>query len=31
MEKKNVTQASYLLYDVFTDRAFEGNPLAIFP
>jgi trans-2,3-dihydro-3-hydroxyanthranilate isomerase len=26
-----VTQAPYLLYDVFTDRAFEGNPLAIFP
>jgi trans-2,3-dihydro-3-hydroxyanthranilate isomerase len=24
-------QAPYLLYDVFTDRAFEGNQLAIFP
>jgi trans-2,3-dihydro-3-hydroxyanthranilate isomerase len=26
-----MTEAGYLLYDVFTDRAFEGNPLAIFP
>jgi len=26
-----MTQAAYLLYDVFTERAFEGNPLAIFP
>jgi trans-2,3-dihydro-3-hydroxyanthranilate isomerase len=26
-----MTQAAYLLYDVFTDRAFEGNQLAIFP
>jgi trans-2,3-dihydro-3-hydroxyanthranilate isomerase len=26
-----MTEAAYLLYDVFTDRAFEGNPLAIFP
>jgi trans-2,3-dihydro-3-hydroxyanthranilate isomerase len=24
-------QAPYLIYDVFTDRAFQGNPLAIFP
>src|SRR5579862_5304928 len=24
-------QAAYLLYDVFTDRPFEGNQLAIFP
>jgi trans-2,3-dihydro-3-hydroxyanthranilate isomerase len=26
-----MTEAGYLIYDVFTDRAFEGNPLAIFP
>jgi trans-2,3-dihydro-3-hydroxyanthranilate isomerase len=26
-----MTQAAYLLYDVFTEQAFEGNPLAIFP
>ncbi len=26
-----MTEAGYLLYDVFTDRALEGNPLAIFP
>jgi trans-2,3-dihydro-3-hydroxyanthranilate isomerase len=26
-----MTEAPYLLYDVFTERAFEGNPLAIFP
>ena len=26
-----MTEAAYLLYDVFTDHAFEGNPLAIFP
>jgi trans-2,3-dihydro-3-hydroxyanthranilate isomerase len=26
-----VTQASYMLFDVFTDVAFAGNPLAIFP
>jgi trans-2,3-dihydro-3-hydroxyanthranilate isomerase len=26
-----MTEAGYLLYDVFTDRAFAGNPLAIFP
>jgi trans-2,3-dihydro-3-hydroxyanthranilate isomerase len=25
------TEASYLLFDVFTDVAFAGNPLAIFP
>jgi trans-2,3-dihydro-3-hydroxyanthranilate isomerase len=26
-----MTEARYLLYDVFTDRPFEGNPLAVFP
>ena len=26
-----MTDAGYLLFDVFTDRAFAGNPLAIFP
>ena len=26
-----MTEAAYLLYDVFTDRPFEGNQLAIFP
>jgi trans-2,3-dihydro-3-hydroxyanthranilate isomerase len=26
-----VIEAAYLLYDVFTDRMFEGNQLAIFP
>jgi trans-2,3-dihydro-3-hydroxyanthranilate isomerase len=26
-----MTHAAYLLYDVFTDRPFEGNQLAVFP
>ncbi|MEO6835601.1 MAG: PhzF family phenazine biosynthesis protein [Candidatus Tumulicola sp.] len=26
-----MTEVGYLLFDVFTDRAFAGNPLAIFP
>ena len=26
-----MANSSYLLFDVFTDRAFAGNPLAIFP
>ncbi len=26
-----MAEAGYLLFDVFTDRAFAGNPLAVFP